>query len=396
MTVQFAHKVLIDGGEVQRITLAGATINYGTRSAGESMVPANAYMTLISYDAAAGVIADFPEFSFGAGVTSGMVREYRPKYEGGETKLVVGAPVEIRTTTPSGMVRSYSATYDGGFESTRFTGVITAIEYTPSSISITAVSMAESLTRVFLTPASWPVESETDRVTRISQAADIPIDIEGTTTATVTATSDKPTRVSAYAMLIDLAKDCDALLFARRDGEIVYRTRNAVTGHTTVDLDPGATLLDNLTMTSELGDVINKVTATYGPPDAQGVRPTFTIVDDRSFTDFGERALTVDLQLEQETDARTYVNRVLDRSADPYWHMPTATVNMNLARLKGFPGGVQDILDLDLDDDVRLPRLLAGSPVPSYLSRVLGYQEYLDPRDWSITFSLNPAGWTKP
>jgi hypothetical protein len=395
MTVQFAHQVLIDGGEVQKITLAGATINYGTRNAAESMVPANAYMTLISYDAAAGVIADFPEFSFGAGVTSGMVRQYRPKYEGGETKLVVGASVEIRTTTPTGMVRNYSPVYDGGFESTRFTGIITAIEYSPSSISITAVSMAEALARVYVTPTSWPVESETARVTRISQTIGKPITIEGASTVSVTATGDKANRVTAYSMLVDLAKDCDALLYAGRDGSIVYRTRSAVTGATTVELDPGATLLDNLRMTSELGDIINKVTATYGPADAQGVRPTFTISDDESIGEFGERAMNVDLQLQLEADARAYVARILEGSLQPHWHMPTATVNMNLARLNGMAGGVQDILDIDLDDDVLLPQLLPGSPVSTYQSRVLGYQEYLDPRDWSITFSLNPAGWTK-
>jgi hypothetical protein len=77
--------------------------------------------------------------------------------------------------------------------------------------------------------------------------------------------------------------------------------------------------------------------------------------------------------------------------------MPVATVNLRLAESLGvFPAYLQEILTIDLDDSVYLPHLLPASPLPDYTSRVLGYQEVLDPLDWSITFSLNPPGWSKP
>jgi hypothetical protein len=393
----FGHSVKIDGSEVRDIVLAGATINYGTRSSTESMVPANAYLTLISYDAAGDLVADFPEFTFGAGVPSGFVTEYKAKYEGGETRLDVGATVEIGTVTPTGFTTHYESTYSGGYEDTRFTGIITAIDYSPASIAITAVAPTEALTRIKITPTSWPIEPETDRVERIANYAGITITIEGTSTADITSTSDKESPRSAYQMLTELAKDCDALVFARRTGEIIYRTRNAVTGHTTVDLEPGATLVNNLSMTVELGDVVNSITATYGEKDPQGVRPTHTSTDDASATKYGLRETTVDLQLEDLADVIAYCDRFLDHYALPVWHMPTAEVNLNLTRTEGtFPANVQDILELDLDDDVRLPKLLPGSPMTSYTSRILGYTETLDPYQWSITYSLNPAGWTKP
>jgi hypothetical protein len=392
----FSHSVKIDGSEVRDIVLAGASINYGTRSPGEQLVPANAYLTLISYDAAGDLVVDFPEFTFGSGVPSGFVTEYKAKYEGGETRLDVGATVEIGTTTPSGFTTHYESTYLGGYEDTRFTGIITSIDYTPAAIAITAVTRTEALTRVKIEPTSWPIESETARANRIATAAGIPITIEGSSTVDVIATTDKEASRSAYQMFADLASDCDALVFARRTGEITYRTRTASTGHTTVDLEPGATLVDDLSMTVELGDVVNKITATYGAKNPDGQRPTHTMTDDASIAKYGERETTVDLQLQDLDDVIAHCSRVLDHNALPVWHMPTATVNMNLNRNEGtFPANIEAILGLDLDDDVRLPKLLPGSPVSSYTSRILGYAEVLDPYQWTITYSLNPAGWTK-
>ena len=98
-----------------------------------------------------------------------------------------------------------------------------------------------------------------------------------------------------------------------------------------------------------------------------------------------------------QADAEAYADRVIAHYANPVWHMPAATINLRLAELvSAFPAYLQEILTLDLDDSVHLPDLLPAFPEPSYTSRVLGYKEILDPYQWSLTFALNPAGWTKP
>jgi hypothetical protein len=247
-------------------------------------------------------------------------------------------------------------------------------------------------------PLGWPAETDAARVVRIAQLAGLTIRVIGPVTANVAATAavdpadTTPQLVSAWQLLTDLALDCEALLYTDRYGELQYRTRTANTGSTTVELDPGATLLDGLQLTAELGAIVNTVIVEYGPPDT---RAEVERSDAASIAAYGRRELKLSTQLADQAGAIGRAERYLAHYKAPQWSMPGATVNLRLAEsAHSFPAYVEQLLDLDLDDSVTLPQLLPASPIPAYSSRVLGYVETLDPYAWSITYSLNPYGWT--
>lgn len=389
--VNFSHSVRIDGTEIAGIVLSGATISYGAGSQGQQPEPASAFMELISADAAGNLLTDYPEFTFGDAIPSGFTPDFREKYEGGVTKLKVGAPVDIQATTPTGFSPDFSATYDSGWGSTRFSGFITAIDATPAVVAITAVAPSERLTRVQLDTANWAEESDLDRVQRIALAADVPITREGAASMTVKATGPDSQQASAWQLLTSLAADADALFYANRDGRIIYRTRNATTGSVTVTLEAGATLLDGMQMTCELGRVLNSVEVKYGDPET-----SVTFSDAASISEYGLRSQSLSIDSPSHADAVAKAHRLVGNAKAPFWHMPSVTVNLQLAKTGGglYPQNVQELLEADLDDEIWLPYLLPASPVPDYSSRILGYQEVLDPYAWSLTFALNPEGWT--
>lgn len=390
----FRHTVIIDGADLAGITLAGASINYGVTRDGEAPTPANAYLTLVSADAVPNIADDYPGFTWGDRIPSGFTPEWSDRYEGGLPRINLGSPVSINAATPTGFSEAWSDTYDGGFDSTRFTGIITAIDVQPATVTITAVTAAEALTRVMLDPSGWPAETETARVNRILAAAGVTgANVQGTSTIQIAANPATETAASAWSLLSALSIACDAVVYTDRAGVITYRTRTAAPG-TVTDLVPGATLLDGLTMTTEIGAVANSLTVEYGPKDA---RVKLAMDDAASVAAYGKRDMAVSVPFVNEADAMDKGNRVLMHYANPVWHMPRVSINLRAAEIRGaFPSYLQEILELDLDDAVNLPDLLPASPVPSYLSRVLGYREVLDPYAWTLTFALNPAGWTKP
>jgi hypothetical protein len=391
--LHFKHKVMIDGGDLAGITLAGATINYGIRNPDESPTPANAYLTLISADAVPNIGPQYPGFSWGAGIPSGFVDVYTDLYEGSLPRINVGGTVEIDATTPTGFVDTYTDTYDGGFETTRFVGIITALDVNAGAISITAVTASEHLTRITVDPSGWPAESDVARVQRVATATGVPITVEGTLTVGMTPKGVAESPVAAWDLLTEVVAASSGVLYTNRLGSVRYRTRTATPGDT-VTLGDAATMMDDLTMSMELGAVQNHIAVTYGPSDTPG---TVTVIDAESVALYGRRDGRYSVAIETQVGAEDFADRMLTHYGHPYWRMPVATVNLRLAESLGaFPGYLQEILTIDLDDSVYLPHLLPASPLPDYLSRVLGYQEILDPVDWSISFSLNPAGWTKP
>ena len=390
--VDFTLRALIDGTDVSGITLVGASISYGTTETGKTPEPSSAYLELISADVAGDLSATFPEFTFGNAIPSGFVDTFAANYGGATTKLSMGAPVSIVASTPTGFEDTFSATYDAGYDSIRFTGYITALDVTPSIVTVTAVSPIEALTRILVDPSGWPSESDIDRVARIATAAGLTIRVEGTATHTVLPFDVDEKETSVWSLLDKVATDAGALFYANRLGEMIYRTVNATVGKSLVTLAAGATLIDDLTMTQEIGRVVNSLEVSYGDPKA-----TVTVTDAASIAAYGERTGRLSVNVASTTDAQAAADRYLERRSEPVWHMRAATVNLKLAKTAspGYPANVTAILDVDLDDDVTLPQLLPASPMHEYTSRVVGYDETLDPYQWSITYRMNPAGLTE-
>lgn len=382
--VAFRHTVEVSGIEVQGITLAGATITYGASQPFTQPEPSSAHLELVTSDAI-GDADDYPGFTYGAAIPSGFIDEYHDKYEGPDPQLEVGAPVAIIARTPSGFIDRYVDDYLAGYESTRFVGVIAALDYTPGLVAVTAVSNVERLRRITVSPAGFPLETDTARVTRIATAAGVPITIEGPDSATILPAKADANPEHAWTLLAKVADDSDAILYGDRGGRVIYRTRNAPPRGPAADIYPGATLVDSLKMTRELGTVTNDVTVKAGTIVAQ-------VEDADSIARYGRRARSWNIDTD-ETSARDFAARRLARYKSPYWHMPTAEAVIELAKTQG-GSAVAAILDADLDDEVLLPMLLPASPVPSYASRLIGYTERIDPYEWRFTISLDPYGWS--
>jgi hypothetical protein len=383
----FAHRVLVNGLDVAGITLAGATIHHGATGSSTVAEPATAYLELVSADAAGNLLVDYPEYTFGDAIDSGFVEEYRDKYEGGATKLVMRAPVQIVTGTPTGFTDLYVDTYDAGFDSVRFTGVITSIDVTAGLVTITAVNAVEQLARVILEHAGWPAEADTARAQRIAAAAGVTgLVVDGTATHTVAAVAADAKPATAWQLMAKLAEDADALLYADRLGVLHYRTLSATQG-STVHAAPSATLIDDLRMTQQLGDIVNTVTVTYGDP------PTDVVTDDNaSIAAYGVRARAVSADVVDNVGAGGIAQRILADYKEPAWRMTAATVNLMLAARSDthHPSKVTELLDLDLDDAVTVGELLPAWPLRDYTARIVGYVETLDPIDWRISYTLDP------
>lgn len=388
----YEYSVLIDGIEANGLTLAGATIDYGTTSTVQTLEPTDARLTLISRDAAPSIADDYLGIGLGDhSKPSGFTDDYRERYEGAFTQLEVGARVVVNADPiRTGFDQVYVDTYGGSRMSQRFTGTIAAIDYTPAYVGLTCVTDLERLTRVDVGVADWPAELETARVTRIATEAGIGITVAGSSTKRVVGRKGEPAK--ALELLGQLATDCESLVWANRAGVITYRTEADTTGTMFVQLPKPIVLVDSLAMVQELGKVANVVTVEYGvAPTGGGGRPAVTVTDAASVAEYGRRDVKVTTELELEVDARQLANDMLAASKSPEWFMPAVEVDLAIAELDW----LDDILGLDLDDVVTVDTSpLRGAPVTGYRSRVLGYAETLDPYAWRLRFSLSPNGWT--
>jgi hypothetical protein len=395
MRRNFTYRVTIDGTDIAGMTLAGGSIQYGATSSGENAQPSTAFVELISADAAGDLVSEYPGISWRGGIPSGYVDTFDDTYEGAVSALKVGNSLCVRVATPSGYVDTFEANYRTGFDVTRFTGHIAAIDYTPGLIAITAVDSAERLARTRITPLLWPAETESARVARIATAAGIAVDVVGTASVEVIATTDNESETDAWRLLTTLADATGAVAYVDREGTIIYRARDAAPG-TTYIIPPGVTLLNPLQMTSELGDVVNSIVVEYGDRDPNtGDRPTVSATDQPSIDTYGVREPTggpLRVPLQHASDAQALADRWIGAYAEPRWHLPSVRAHLGLADADGTTAG---LLTADLDDVLELPQLLPASPEASYASRVLGYTERLDPSEWVVTYVLDPNGWSR-
>lgn len=383
----FTYTVTIDGMDVAGMVLAGASITYGSTATGQAPSPTTAHLELLTVDAAGDLAADYPGISWNGGIPSGYVDTFEDAYEGATSSLEVGTPVVVRVGTETGYVDVFEANYRAGFDATRFTGQITALDYTPGLIGITAVDLAESLNRVELDPTGWPEESETARVERILNSAGMGLaraQLIGSSSLVIRAGSYSST-ATAWQHLYRLALSCGSIVWVNRNGSLTYRTAGS-TPDTTYIAPPDATLVDPLSMSSELGDIVTDLEVKYGADDV-------LTETSEAMTTFGRRDKRMEVELKNSSDVQAFADRQLARRAEPRWHMDRASVHLGLA---DDDGAIAQLLNVDLDDVLELPYLLPASPVTTYSSRVIGYTERLDPYEWLITYVLDPYGWEAP
>jgi hypothetical protein len=392
----FTHTVTIDGTDIAGIVLAGSTITTGRQSDTETPGPAVAYLELVTADADPDVSIDLPEFSYNAGIPSGFRDDYRDVYEGGETRLASGTSRNDRRRVAVRFPRRLPRRLRRRIQRPTLHRACNR-----DRLRAAADRPLGCRRRRALDPGPYrrlvvagrgrarPRRPDRDRGRRHDHDRRHVLDA-------ITATDADAAERSPWAVLVELAESCNAVVYCDRDGVLTYRTRTA-TPADVVDLPAASTMRDSLRMTQELGRIVNRVTVEYGAP-VSGVRPTVTVDDVTSQAEYGIRAAqsTYVTVLEDLTDATDYGQRILDATAALRWIVPSVDVNMRLAELDETlgEGQLEQLVELDINGPARMLVLPPAAPLLAHSSRVIGYTERLDRYAWTITYALDPAGWT--
>lgn len=366
--------VTLDGRNVTGVTLNGLTITRGRSSIYEDINPGVCVATLLSGDIA-------PDAWRGQ---SGYVDLYSDYWQGLTEAARVGVKMEVETGIGNGYVDAYQDTWDG-FGTVRFTGIVTAVDYTPGELTITAIDALELLGRVYVT-AARPQETDTARALALLATAKVTPQIMGTIEATLTPVDETVDPVTVANSVQKVANNMDAQLYADRDNHVKWRRRDTPAGKK-ITLPPGFTLTDSLVVTSEMGDVYNVERVTYGPANE---RKTIEVTDSASVEDYGRREWRrYDTQLVNETDARGLGVYWLANDKDARYR-----VNNIYALILDADKAWQVVADsIDLYTVIEIPELPDGSPIPSYTAAVLGYTETITQADRSLSLRLAPPNY---
>lgn len=383
------HKwvVKVDGADIAGLVLAGARINYGRRTVDEQPAPATAILTLLTPDVSDYVERMFPDFAPGDfALRSGYVDAYSDTFDGGSSRLTIGAAVSVEAATSSGYVDAYSTTFDGS-QLTRFTGRITALDYSFGTIQLTCVDRVEPLARIVVT-CDRPSETDASRVSYYGKRAGYDVDVDGDTAVMLTA-HDKETFSNALEEIYKAAEDNDGIFYADRNGKIIYRTRTA-TPRPVTKLPPDYVILDSIRVTSELGDIVNDAYVEFGieNPDT-GSRPFAHTSDELSKKRYGLMAKSFSTILANRTDAQAKANRIVAEQCRPRYSMPNVSVTLVRDEVET----VDAMASLDIDDRILLEKLPKGSPMQTFAALILGYSEEISPPDWVITYNIAPTDY---
>lgn len=394
----FTIEAKVDGTDIAPITLAGARIDYGRTVITDQPSVPTAVLEILTRDAYPIAGDLYPEFGLGdwASDLSGFADIYADAYTGVTSRITLGVPVTIQVDSSGGFEDIYRDAYEG-FSSRRFTGTVQAIDYTPGLIQLTCAAKSEAWSRILVggTAAGQtiPVEYDKARATRLALEAGISLTVDGPDSVKVTAVPEKTNPRPLMDWLNDIAADTDGLVYTDRDGWVHVRTRDwPHPDPTTVYLPPGATLVDPLQMSTDLGTVRNHITVEYGGPLADGTRAAVTVVDTDSITRYGRRDYREATIIEEQIDAQTHADRLNDILA-ANWTMPDAVVTLALVEEDRWKA---DLLSIDQGTNVLVPKLLPGSPMPDYPATVIGYTEELAVEDWRITFHLAARRYPGP
>jgi hypothetical protein len=378
--------VKIDGGDVAGITLVGARITYGRRTVDEQPAPGSASITLLTADISEEIADKFPDFGPGDfAARSGFVEEWENKYVGANSRLTIGAAVTLDANVPGGFVQEWDADYTGGSSLRRFTGRITSLDYAFGTVRITAVDNLEKVARIAV-DTTRPAETDVERAKHYAALAGITLTVDGNATVALLPV-EKGSPSNALTQLYGTAREAGAIVYADRSGVVHYRARNAEVAPI-VALPGEFTILDSLSMKAELGEVINRVTVSYGIQDpVTKIRPSVTVESQDSITRYGVFSENKDTKLAKIEDAQELATRVIGNEAFPLYAMPEAQLTL----VKDDPATIDLLADIDLDGRVTVSPLPIGAPALSYTARLLGYVEEAASPDWLISYQLAPS-----
>lgn len=328
--------------------LDGATIRYGRRVWNEQPDPPTCRITLLAAD-------------------SGTPQLH--------------APVSIGFALDA-YVDPYTDPYASA-SGTRFTGRIVAITYEPGLYVIEAVGNTEKVNRAFVGDTPWPTESETARLDRILGLTGVPHRIDGQTR--VHFLPRDVDRRNAGELARNYATWGQGMLTEDRDGTVVYLTAERLSKPPrAVTASPGIVLIDGWRSTLDTGDIVNRVSVSYGPTPQGGEQPAHESPHQASIAAFGDRYERVTTELAELADAQEFAAAYLGNRAMPAWQLPSVTVQVDLQP----NASVTDLVTLNAGDLLRIPGAPSGSPFPTFLGRVQGWVETIGHASWAITYDL--------
>ena len=364
--------ILLDGRDVTGVTLDGVKITRGRESLYENPTPGVCVANLLSGDI---------DPAAWQGV-SGYTDAYADVWVGLEVAARVGVPMVVITSGVSGYTDAYEDVWAGA-GTIRFTGTVTAVDYTPGELTITAVDAVESLGRVYVNTGR-PQETDFARAYAYAHLANVELGYTGTTTANLIETAPPEDPTPALTALNETADNTDATLYADKDNRLWYRRRDtAITS--TVTLPTDITLVENLVVSEELGAIYNIERVTYGKDADQR---TVERINPASVTKYGRREWRGNqTQLLNGVDATALAEYWLSIDQDPGYLVK----NINVIALDDTYAHILD--NVDLFTLVTIPLLPAGSPIESYRGVVLGYTETINQNTQTLALALAPAGY---
>ena len=380
----FTWNVSVDGVNIADIAVDGeASITYGRTDILDQPTPAVATIELLTIDVAPDYIANYPQFTLGQhGISSGFADAWSDTYLGDQVAVTLGAPVSIQADTPSGFKDEWVDTYNDGENLPRFVGTISAIDWEPDRITLTAVDALSAATRQNVTPDNWPPETDVARAARIWPG----ITAYGPG-ADVIARTDTQTS-TRFDLLVNLATETGGLVWCERDGTVSFQSITAPSSLNHLDLPDYAVLIEPLKMSVDYGELVNEWVTSYGNKPTDADRPTITVSDTDSATQFGLSQRTLDTQFATVGDAGALTADLLALTKVPRWNMPDCEVNLGMAN----DADAAALAALNLGDTVSVGELLAGAPELRYSAQVLGVTETLSATDWTMNLHLAPGG----
>jgi len=229
--IQLHPVVRIDGDDVAGLTLEGARIEFGRRTPRDVDRPSYAYLDLATVDSIPQVADRWPAFGPGPfGAPSGYTIEYEEVWSGVTSRLTVGAEVRVSMESESGYARDYTDQWEGAAVP-RFTGRVTALDYVPGSVSVTAVDATERLGYV-ADDQPYPEETDVARARRLAALGGVDVEVTGNTTVQLAGdpVNENPEDVvdhpAALQEITQAAGWARAVFSALPDGRVVYKTRD--------------------------------------------------------------------------------------------------------------------------------------------------------------------------
>ena len=362
--------VTLDGRDVTGVTLNGLTITRGRQSIYDDVATGVCVATLLSGDLA-------PDAWQGE---SGYTDVYADKWVGLEVAARVGVPMTVETGGVSGYTDVYADLWDGSGDR-RFTGLVTAVDYTPGELTITAVDALEQLGRVYVT-ASRGQETDFNRAYAYAKLAGVEMGYTGTLTVDLAEVAPQPDPQTALIAVVKVSDNTDAQVYADVTNALYYRRRDTAL-RAPVTLPPVMTLTDNLIVSEELGAIFNVERVAYGKADA---RQSVERINQTSITKYGRREWrTYDTQLLNLVDASALADYWLNNDTNSAYRISDVEV-LILAQDSQWSAIADSI---DLFTPIIIPQLPAGSPIDTYAGIVLGYTETITQTDRILTLHLS-------